>query len=181
MAAATIKLNHGEETTVFCQPVETFLQEAKRAQPGSPYYCVGVAHCHCSSPCQGFSLVNTAGSEEAKDANNKLCHTFPEIVITSKMTTGTFENVAGILQQERVHYVQEMFETFIKNNYKARLAGTKAKKSLSIALFLSSHPCFQSWTVLSMATHNIAFELLYLCLKPPIHCPNFQRPLMALG
>eukprot|EP00980_Cylindrotheca_fusiformis_P016567 scaffold4966_cov204-Cylindrotheca_fusiformis.AAC.4 len=123
VAAATLNLNHRNHTTVFPQCVETFFEEAKKAEENTLYHCGGISHAHGSSPCQGFSLMNTTGSEASKEKNNKLSLIWAEFVISQKMITGSFENVTGMLSPKRVCYIQEMVNMFVMNDYGVRVGG----------------------------------------------------------
>jgi site-specific DNA-cytosine methylase len=125
IAAATLNLNHGQHTAVFPQDMETFFAEAKKAEEGSLYYCGHTSHGHASSPCQGFSRINTTGSEASKEKNNQLCLTWPEFIISQKMTTGSFENVTGMLGPKRVPYIQRIVNKFIMNRYQVRVGGKR--------------------------------------------------------
>jgi hypothetical protein len=96
VAAATLKINHGRGTTVVCQCITIFLPEMKKATKESPYYWKpGFFNiCHCSSLCQGFSLMNSWGSEEAK---NNLCMSFPAFVIDGEVPAGIFGKCEDIV------------------------------------------------------------------------------------
>lgn len=122
-AVATLRHNH-PETAVFCQEVGQFLDEAKKSSgmKGS-YNCNLIVHGHFSSPCQGFSRMNTTGSEASREKNNKLCLTFPKGVIGLRMTTGSFENVTGMLDPKRVQYIQKIMLMFLMNGYQVRVGG----------------------------------------------------------
>lgn len=93
-----------DETIIFCQNAQSFIEEAKEAKTGSPYFCGDISHGHFSTPCQGCSRCNTTGKENIKRANNALSLTFPDLVISSKMITGSFENVSGLLDNENVMF-----------------------------------------------------------------------------
>jgi hypothetical protein len=67
--------------------------------------------------------MNTTGSEASKEKNNQLCHIWPEFIISQKMTTGSFENVTGMLCPKRVPYIQHMVSRFIMNRYQVRVGG----------------------------------------------------------
>lgn len=69
--------------------------------------------------------MNTTGSEANKEKNNKLSLTFPRLVIGIKSTTASFENVTGMLDDDRVHYVQRIMYEFIMNDYQVRV-GSKS-------------------------------------------------------
>ena len=58
-----------------------------------------------------------------KEKNNKLCMTFPDAMISLELITGTFENVTGMLQEKRIHYLHKMIMKFICNNFQVRLGG----------------------------------------------------------
>ena len=126
-----------------------FIDDAIKAhsEPKNPYHCGGVSHVHVSPPCQGFSRMNTTGSEANKEKNNKLSLTFPRLVIGIQATTGSFENVTGMLDDERVHYVQTIVYEFIMNDYQVRfgskfcnldqLSAAQARSSYLLFLYSS--------------------------------------------
>lgn len=145
MAISTLRLNHKNNTTVFPQDVEEYLEEAEHEGGQSLYKCTA-SHVHNSSPCQGFSKMNTTGSEVAREKKNRLCLTFCDAVIKGKRITGTFENVTGMLQKKRVHYAQEIIFTFLMSNYSARIGilnsahyGTPQSRN-RVIIFVSQKP-----------------------------------------
>ncbi|CAJ1941205.1 unnamed protein product [Cylindrotheca closterium] len=124
IAVATLKLNHiPEDTRVVDQDINSFIDDAleAHANPNDPYNCDGTVHVHLSPPCQGFSRMNTTESEASKEKNNQLSLTFPRLVIGIKSTTGSFENVTGMLDDDRVHYVQRIAYEFIMNDDQVRV------------------------------------------------------------
>ena len=128
VAESTLRMNHGHETIVFCQCVQSYIEESKKAAETSPYHSLSIDHVHASSPCQGFSKANTHGNEARKKEKNDLCMTFPDAVISLNKNTGTFENVSGMLQDKCQHYLQDMMVKFICNDYQVRAAGKYVAK-----------------------------------------------------
>lgn len=57
---------------------------------------------HDSTPCQGFSAMNTAGSEASEEKNNQLCLVWP----VTRMTSASLKNVTGMLYPKRVGCIQ---------------------------------------------------------------------------
>lgn len=123
ISVATLRHNH-PVTKVFCQEVDSFVDEAiKSRKTKGPYNCSKVVHGHFSSPCQGFSRMNTTGSETSREKNNELCLSFPKGVIGLELPTGSFENVTGMLDPKNVHYVQKIAFMFLLADYQVRVGG----------------------------------------------------------
>ena len=122
-AAATLKVNHTGGIVVYQEDVNDFLERIQDPSENEAYKLQEeINHVHCSSPCQGFSKANRTGGKN-DDANNKLSLRFPELLNQLGANTGSFENVTGMLDENKIEFLQEMVDTLLLDDYQVRVGG----------------------------------------------------------
>lgn len=124
-AASTLERNF-KAAHVYDECVRTFLDYSEQEQPGYPRMG-DVDHLHGSFPCQGFSQANRNPTMSENDlANNELSYEFVRALRFFRPTTASFENVHGMLRQDRIHYLQHICAQLLEIGYHFRIFIIKA-------------------------------------------------------
>lgn len=120
-AAATLRANYKGDTPpeMYTEDIRDFLDEVRKGNPAYPSKGE-VDHIHGSPPCQGFSLANRVGGEEAEE-NNNLTREFIHCIRDLQPRTATYENVPGILQEKNRGYLQWVISELLNMNYQVRV------------------------------------------------------------
>jgi DNA (cytosine-5)-methyltransferase 1 len=81
----------------------------------------GTSHIHMSSPCKGFSGINTSGGKDDEKNNNVSLEVLGVMDEVEEIpTTFSFENVLGMLRRKHRHYPQQLVVGLMKQNYQVR-------------------------------------------------------------
>lgn len=140
-------------------------------------------HCHASSPCQGFSTVNTSGGKNDK-VNNELCRVVVRGSIEHKINTVSFENVTGMLQDKHLHYPCGMIIDWLVNDYQVRLGGKctvmRRNRKASFAILT----CWLLFPVVDSAHYGdpqSRKRVIILASRKPWTLPELPTPTHGVG
>jgi site-specific DNA-cytosine methylase len=121
MAQATLERNHPHADTLR-EDVNILIERVEKKERG--YEGLLIAHHgHASPPCQGSSAANTTGSEEKKRKENEKTLLFPKKMVLGGWSTGSFENVTGMLRKKNISYLQGVMHELLFHDIQVRVGG----------------------------------------------------------
>jgi site-specific DNA-cytosine methylase len=120
MAVSTLERNHKEESEVILEDVKILLERVEKEEVGYKGI-LDAEHGHASPPCQGSSAANTTGSEESKRKENEKTLLFPKAFVLGGWSTGSFENVTGMLRKKNIVYLQDMMHELLFHDIQVRV------------------------------------------------------------
>lgn len=123
MAQATLERNH-PGADVLREDLNIVHERVKNNEVGYEKV-LKAEHGHASPPCQGSSVANTTGSEESKRKENEKSLLFPKQFVLGEWSTGSFENVTGMLRKKNLPYLQTVMHELLLHTIQVRVGGKK--------------------------------------------------------
>jgi DNA (cytosine-5)-methyltransferase 1 len=135
-AVSTLRMHHplGSGAIVYDEDVEIFLQKVATGAPGYPKQG-DVENVHGSPPCKGSSMANRSIKDQYKEQkrleknkeNNEKSLLWLDCISLLRPSSGSFENVTGMLREENIEIPRKIMACLLKIGYHFSLNILNAK------------------------------------------------------